>query len=625
MRQPEGVSNEERGQSEVLGFVLLIGIVGIGSVAILLAAGATTDGVQSQAEIDRVEGAFVQLSTDVATASSTTDTGSSTEFSIDASEGTVRKTDGGNMTVHIEGHGEVANESLGAIEYTNDDGSVIAYEGGGVWRGTGDRSIPVSGPPITYNDGTLTLPVFNVTGGSASGSGVAVSDVRTNSSFSGPTGDLDDSQNLRINVTTAYHNGWAEYFRSMGNTSVATHGTGEYRTVEAIVGLKDVPEEIEDVSLSVDPDSVISASSGTVSTSTASNSYTSGDIVTPADVHVNHQFDGNVLSGGSVVLDDEGTGTGEIVARNGVHVTGGTEVDTILAGGDVTIEGHVEDNVVSYGDIRIQDGASYGGDLVATGSIIDDGDCTGDCTLQESVPSDEIGPHPEDELEDLPEHEPIDGAYDHILDQGEGEEIGHLSGGDRVEAGQYFADGIGVSSGTLELDVSDGDIDIVVPPGGNVDMSGDIRVTGTAGNDNKARILTSGTVSMSGNAEICPASMDESCSDLPNSERQAGPLQIFGTTGSSFSFNGGGTFHGSIYAPQDEVSADAVDAEGTLDFYGSFIVGGLDASGTVTFERSDSGPSSPTGNWDGHLEGIETDEEAVYVHVRSHEIVLEDT
>lgn len=76
VRRAIGVS-EERGQSEVLGVVLLIGIVAMGSVAILLASGATTDGIES---------AFVQLRTDLATASATSDTGGATELDIDAGE-----------------------------------------------------------------------------------------------------------------------------------------------------------------------------------------------------------------------------------------------------------------------------------------------------------------------------------------------------------------------------------------------------------------------------------------------------------------------------------------------------------------------------------------------------------
>lgn len=551
--------NSERGQSEILGFVLLIGIVGIGSVAILLTAGTVTDGIESQAEIDRIEGAFVELSTSIATASATTDTGSSTELGIDATEGTIQKTEAGNITVSIDGEKVVDDKSLGAIEYTNNDGSVVAYEGGGVWRGTGDSSMPISGPPITYQDNTLTLPIYSLANGSVSGRGVAVSDVNTTSTYSGLPGGAEESHDLRLNVTTAYHQGWAEYFKSLDNTSVTTHGTGEYRTVEVIVGISDLPEEIDDVSLNVDRDSVLSATGGAITTGDARNSHTSGGVISPGDVTINHPVYGDVISGGDVTVNSEVTG-----------------------------------------------------DVIASGDVTGNGDISG-----------EIKTHTNEHIDDLPDHEPVDEAYNQILEHGEGEELGYLSGGDRVEAGQYFANGIDVNSGTLELDVSDGDIDIVID-GGNVNMKGNIRVTGTAGNTHVARILTSNTVSMSGNAEICPASIGTSCEDLSGSERQSGPFQLFGTSSSSFSFSGGGTFHGSIYAPQDEVSAEYFDPSGSLDFYGSFIIGGLDASGTVTFEGdSSTGPSSPTGNWNSHLEGLETDEETVYVHVRSHEITVE--
>lgn len=410
MRRAVGVS-EERGQSEVLGFVLLIGIVAMGSVAILLASGATTDGIESQAEIDRVESAFVQLRTDITTASAATDTGGSTELSIDASEGTVRKTDEGNISVFIDGKEEV-NASLGAIEYTNDDGSAVAYEGGGVWRGTGDDSTVVSGPPITYQDNTLTLPVYNLSEGSVSGSGVSVADVDTNSTYSGLPGGPDQSKNLRITVTTAYHNGWAEYFRSMGNTSVETSGTGEYRTVEAITGLSEIPEEIDDVNLNVDRASVLSATGGSVATSDASNSKTGGDIVSPGDVTVSHPVHGDVIAGGDVTVDRSGEVHGQIIAAGTVNTGWDNHVESVLAGDDVTVEGNVDGDIVSYGDITVEHQRTYGGDLIATGSITDHGNCVGDCEIREGVPPGEIGPDPDDELDNLPTHEPIDGAYE---------------------------------------------------------------------------------------------------------------------------------------------------------------------------------------------------------------------
>lgn len=621
MGAPNGVTHDGRGQSEVLGFVLLFGLVAMGSVAILLAAGATTDGIESQAEIDRVEGAFVQLSTDLATAASSADAGARTELDVKASEGTIRKVDGGNMTVSIEGEDDpvVDNKSLGAIEYTNDDGSVVAYEGGGVWRGTGDRSMPVSGPPITYQkdeedeSGTLTLPVYNLNGGSASGSGVAVSDVNTTSTYSGLPGGVEESRNLKINVTTAYHNGWAEYFRSMGDTSVATHGTGEYRTIEVIVGISELPQEIEDVNLNADRASVLSATGGSIATSTAGNSYTSGDVVSPGDVDVGHTIYGDVVSGGDVSVSHSGEVTGRIIAAGSVDIAGDDDAGSVLAGGDVTVGGHVGGDVVSYGSIEIRHDKSYAGDLVAAGSITDNGDCVGDCEIREGVPPEEIDSHPNDELDDLPEHEPIDRAYDQILDQGEDDEVGTLSD-DHLEAGQYFADGIDVSGNSdLELDVSDGDIDILVRGGVSMTGNGDITVTGTAGNDHVVRVITSGAVDMSGGA-------------VTNSGGDANRFQLFGTTGSTFSFSGGGSYYGSIYAPHDEVSADTdFDASGSLDFYGTFVIGGLDASGTVTFHGdSSSGPTSPTGNWDGHMDDIETDEPTVYVHVRTHEVVLEE-
>lgn len=223
----------------------------------------------------------------------------------------------------------------------------------------------VSGPPITYQDGTLTFPIYNISEGSVSGSGVAVLDVNTTSAYSGLPGGPDRSRNPEITVTTAYHNRWEEYFWSMGNTSIKTSDTGEYRTVEAIVGLSELPEEIEDVNLNIDRDSVLSATGGSVTTSDASNSQTGDNIVSLGDVTVSHPVYGSVISGGDVTVDRPGEVHGQIIAAGAVNTGWDNHVESVLAGDDVVVEGNVD------------------GDLVATRSITDHGSCVRDCGQRE--------------------------------------------------------------------------------------------------------------------------------------------------------------------------------------------------------------------------------------------------
>lgn len=227
-----------RGQTAVLGIVLLIGVVAISSLGILLVAGDTTDQIQDQSERERVEGAFVELST-VMASSSTNDDISQTMDLAAGQQGAVAKKDTGWISV-VANESELINETIGTIEYEGDDGTRIAYQAGGVWRETGNRTQMVSSPPIHYDPRTETFsfPIVTVGGEQTLGSGdVSVTHNRTQT-FRNASVVKDSS--VTVTVKSEYYRGWEGYFARQAGAPVIEDVDHDNQTVTARLGHIDI-------------------------------------------------------------------------------------------------------------------------------------------------------------------------------------------------------------------------------------------------------------------------------------------------------------------------------------------------------------------------------------------------
>ena len=200
----------ERGLSSVVGYVLLLLLV-VGGVSTLLVIGGEAIGdVENQAEIEHVETAFTQLDAKAAmvalgeTESQTVDLGigSAGAFQTDYT-GTMtitqRLPDGTEVNI--------VNQTLGTITYEN-HGETIAYQGGGVWRGTGRSTMMVSPPELHYRDETLTLPIIAVSPGKSTNQ-VTVRE-KYDPVKIGP-GEVQNSV-MVLTIQSEYYVGWKTFF-----------------------------------------------------------------------------------------------------------------------------------------------------------------------------------------------------------------------------------------------------------------------------------------------------------------------------------------------------------------------------------------------------------------------------
>ncbi|MFA9424821.1 hypothetical protein [Natronorubrum sp. A-ect3] len=242
-RGAESTIMSGRAQSTLIGIVLLLGMVAIGSLGIFLVASDMLTDVEQESEHDRVEQGFVELSQQMAAVATNDDVSRSMDLDTGES-GAVVMTNTGN--IHIHG-GEVDdNISIGAIEYEGEDGTKIAYQAGGVFRETMNQTQVKSAPPVHYEDETLSFPVVEIDDQGNLGSG----DVTLTKTDTKPVSSPSTIENdvITINVTSQYYLGWKQYFEEQaGNDGDPIQEYGELNETHGYVNVEFGTVDIEAV------------------------------------------------------------------------------------------------------------------------------------------------------------------------------------------------------------------------------------------------------------------------------------------------------------------------------------------------------------------------------------------
>ncbi|MFD1641152.1 DUF7289 family protein [Halohasta litorea] len=241
----------DRGQSELVGTVLILGLsmavigtsVGLGGVALA--------DLVSTAEADNAENGLSHLSSKVSLVA--LGDADSQRFSLGLMrEGTVSvQPEAGSITISNvtdDSRTELFESELGAIVYAGESREV-AYQGGGIWTKDGDTSRLSSPPEYHYRGTTLTLPIIQVSGEGAVGgqpSGrITPVDVATDAipDVSTPL----ENGTIEVKIQSEYYHGWDEYLsqRTEGETKV-------YHSNQTVVSRLTVPDRVAfDTALSV--------------------------------------------------------------------------------------------------------------------------------------------------------------------------------------------------------------------------------------------------------------------------------------------------------------------------------------------------------------------------------------
>jgi hypothetical protein len=264
----------------VLAVALLIGFVVMGMLSVALVGSITLDRAQDNAQNQRVELAFVEFSQSVTSVAFGQGTTEQVAFDIRANDAAVRHDETGSIRVYTDDT-LIANRTFGSVEYTR-KGSTLAYQAGGVWRGTGANADMVSPPPFDYDDGSLNAWIPIVTGERTLTRSAI--DLRRNGSGQAlDRQSVVQGQLVTVEIQSKYYGGWANYLRQQTNDVSIT-----------------VDHENETVVMRLGEPAIDSTFSQGVFA-------TSGDIQFDGG---NSEIDGNVSAGGTV--SDHSRVTGDV-------------------------------------------------------------------------------------------------------------------------------------------------------------------------------------------------------------------------------------------------------------------------------------------------------------------------
>lgn len=346
-----GGASRDRGQSEVLGVVLLLGITILGVTSVVALGGSAIDDSQHAVRVSSTTDSMTQFDSKASRVA----LGWSNSQRVDL--GAVRDgervyatDDAGWMNISVNDRETgaakqvVMNQSLGALVYEVGD-TTIAYQGGGVWQKSGNGSVMVSPPEAHYQGTTLTLPLVTVNSSSSLDSTVIVRDDGTSANAVDNLENPIRSGTVSITVHSDYYQAWGRFFEERTETSVAYDHAHNTVTVTLAVPMD----------TGVDYAFMIQGNAGFGGGASVS-SYNSTSTPGAGSVGVGNYEEtssGDVYVTGDTSSSGSGTVNGDIFVKGNYTIDGESDVQgTIYATGDVDIGvTNFDGDVVAGGDV----------------------------------------------------------------------------------------------------------------------------------------------------------------------------------------------------------------------------------------------------------------------------------
>jgi len=369
----------ERGQSEVIGVVLLLGIT-IAAVAVTVATGSAALGlVTDEARSASVENGMSQLSSQSSlVALGETDARRFDLGSVDGGQLRLDE-DAGRVEVRIETGSDTTTTydgSIGTLEYVGDS-RTVAMQGGGVWAMEGGRGRMISPPEYHYRGETLTFPIVRLTGDEsspASGTGV----VRRAPNASDAVVETENplrNGTVVVEVQSEYYEGWYDFFTRRADGTVTRDDANRTVTARLVV-----PEEVRfDRTLSVrDADGY--SHTGNKNNELSEGDYVEGvsspspgpliaDRIAAAAADNDNDAESCVTAGGFDECETVGSGTvgsGVYYFGGDAEVTGDLTFDTTDGDIVVAVDGDFD---IGDSDVAIEDGNDNGVTYYINGSL----------------------------------------------------------------------------------------------------------------------------------------------------------------------------------------------------------------------------------------------------------------
>ena len=519
-----------RGQSNVIGFVLVIGIVLVGSTVVLTLGSATLSDSQQSIEMERAEKILTEFDSrsaivalgDAESVTMELPRTSGSSYSVVKDSGWIR-VNRKNMT-----NGDVetlTNVTMGAVTYRNDR-KEVAYQGGGVWRkSAGNSSLMVSPPEFHYRDSTLTLPIVALNTTGASPSRIAVEQNGTASPvYPSTTEDranpLQDSR-IEVTVKSEYYQAWAVFFEERTDGKAELDHENGTATIELIV-----PKNRQAVS-----GGIVSGAAGSelvIGNNMEADSFNS----TVGNYDSSNEVNSSLLTSGHLKMENNALIEGDVIAGKDAVLNNNAKLDGNLSyGGDLDEASNAEITGWSAQNASVEEPTEVSGLINAKLDIHDEASENDNNTDSSDIQS----------LED----ETCSSTCDLV-------------------AGVYYLETLDLGEDqTLELDTSGGNIVLVVD--GDIDLNNKAVINVTGGN--RVNIYSNGDFTLSQNGDI-----EVKGDRAPN-------LWIYQKPGSSANIENNANFTGVVYGPGSEADDGSdITISQTAHVYGAVVGHITDAS-----------------------------------------------
>jgi len=558
MRSPwEGCrqSRAVRGQSTTLGFVLVFAIVLGGTTLVLVAGSGALADAQQDVGIARAEKSLAEVDSKAAMVGLGQSSSQSVSLAT-AQDGDYRVNDtAGNINVTLfpggGGSTVLVDQKLGELRYESGR-TTVAYQGGGVWRKTGNGSTMVSPPEFHYRDLTLTLPVVRIDGQGSVGDSVTVSQNETaigkfpTSSIKNP---LNDAR-VRVKIRSEYYRAWGAFFRERTEGNATVYHSNNTAVLDLVTPAPDQPEPIGAVVSGAAGDEIVLDNNACMDAYRKSSSH--GGSLSSRQNCDNSSPNGTVYSTGGVKLD-----------------SGNTEIrGNVTLGGNLSIPGGKVKGYVkcTKGNHDCEDSNVGSGD-------VEDAILNVDTEVPDPTPVDDTV---DNKIQEFRVSNDNSGAADVVYDDTGGDDWRFDVGEDAtVGAGNYYVDKlVRANSGkTLTLDTTGGDINIAVDGSFDLD-SNTIKVEGK----NRVRIYMTEDIDFTGGTvKVVDGGRTYNSSQF----------WVYGNSGFDADLDSGSEFTGVIYAPEGPSSSAGTVTMSDSVVHGAIVahVDGMDSDAAIHYDE----------------------------------------
>ncbi|ELZ91413.1 von Willebrand factor type A domain-containing protein [Haloferax mucosum ATCC BAA-1512] len=268
-----GLRADDRAVSEVVGYVLLLGMVFAGMTSVIVFGGGLLTELTAQNEGQSVSMAFSEL--DVQMTSLTRGeaaTRGEIRIGTEVGERADTKRDG-NLTVSVNNQ---CTETLplSSVRYATDDDRTVAYEAGGIFEvSQGDTAAILSPPDVTYANKTIDISLVNLTGQITGAETKVTKNLDTSNAATENVSDtlFDTNEDcgrpntVRIRVESDFADAWEQHFRTEFDPDAGALTRPTDRVVELRLTEDDLPPEANDQRNEVVPEANLTVEGGTVS------------------------------------------------------------------------------------------------------------------------------------------------------------------------------------------------------------------------------------------------------------------------------------------------------------------------------------------------------------------------